>query len=224
MNFRTIFPIGTPNMTLDPTTLDFESDNQCEIVTEAFERYREILLMEKGEPTTVKKSDRRPVQQPNRVDRNFTTLQVIVQQNGTCERYPYLGMNESYELAVYENGTGVLTAPSIWGVLRGLETFSQLTFVEMNDNGNVLKIRTALIDDWPRFAHRGLLLDTSRHYLSTTVIKKNLDIMAHAKYNVFHWHIVDDQSFPYVSDVYPKLSGKGAYSKRHVYTKEVRIC
>jgi len=83
-----------------------------------------------------------------------------------------------------------------------------------------LKIRTAFIDDWPRFAHRGMLLDTSRHFLSTNVIKKNLDVMAHTKYNVFHWHIVDDQSFPYVSDVYPDLSGKGAFSPRHTYSKQ----
>lgn len=223
--------MGTNNLTVDPMNLEMTTDSQCDIIVEALERYRGILLTEKGKPSmgSFKKLDvlaRRKAGtwvdiHIGASDANLTSLHVSV-EGGSCERYPYLDMKESYVLAVFENGTALIKSPSVWGALRGLESFSQLTFIPPSAKGNVLKIRTALIEDYPRFPHRGLLLDTSRHYLSTTVIKKNLDIMAHAKYNVFHWHIVDDQSFPYVSDVYPNLSGKGAYSPRHLYTKEVR--
>ncbi|XP_037074640.1 beta-hexosaminidase subunit beta-like [Pollicipes pollicipes] len=130
-------------------------------------------------------------------------------------------MDETYRVDVdaADSGTGVafVTADSLWGVLRGLETFTQLMF--SNGEGG-LYIRQASIADRPRYSHRGVLLDTSRHYFRISTIKDFLDAMAMNKFNVFHWHIVDDQSFPFVSIKYPALAEGGAYSEDMVYTVE----
>ena len=49
---------------------------------------------------------------------------------------------------------------------------------------------------------------------------KQIDVMAYNKFNVFHWHITDDQSFPFESLKYPNLTERGRYSRVHVYKQE----
>lgn len=47
-----------------------------------------------------------------------------------------------------------------------------------------------------------------------------MEAMAYSKLNVLHWHIVDDQSFPFVSNKLPRLAQKGAFSAEEIYTPE----
>uniref|UniRef100_A0A914EA23 Beta-hexosaminidase A n=1 Tax=Acrobeloides nanus TaxID=290746 RepID=A0A914EA23_9BILA len=63
------------------------------------------------------------------------------------------------------------------------------------------------------------MIDSSRHFLSVSILKRNLDLMAQNKMNVFHWHLTDSEAFPYESKRFPDLSAKGAYTTKHVYTQ-----
>ncbi|CAH0551394.1 unnamed protein product [Brassicogethes aeneus] len=132
-----------------------------------------------------------------------------VNLTGSCkgDELPYFNMDESYEIEISKQRVE-LKSPSIWGILRGMESFSQLIYASED---LTLKVNFTTISDRPKYSHRGLLLDTSRHFISVKKILETLDAMAYNKLNVFHWHIVDDQSFPYKSVKFPKMSDKGAY-------------
>ena len=56
------------------------------------------------------------------------------------------------------------------------------------------------------------------HFFPLRTVTRVIDAMAYAKLNVFQWHVVDGQSFPLQSELYPQLSAKGAYCDRCVYS------
>ncbi|WP_226983160.1 beta-N-acetylhexosaminidase [Vibrio navarrensis] len=128
---------------------------------------------------------------------------------------PNLGWDESYHLHAAE-GQVVIRAPQPVGALHALETFLQL--IESDALGYYLPALS--ITDAPRFGWRGVTYDTARRYIELPVILRQLDAMAAAKLNVFHWHFWDDQGIRIQFESYPKLwqqSADGyAYSKAEV--------
>ena len=65
-----------------------------------------------------------------------------------------------------------------------METFSQLVY-STKVFGEEVKyiVNGTMLMDWPRFTHRGVLIDTSRHYIAKSVIMENIDLMEMNKYN-----------------------------------------
>ncbi|XP_045156507.2 beta-hexosaminidase subunit beta-like isoform X2 [Mercenaria mercenaria] len=212
--------ISETQLTVDQATFKFEfSETEvCSILEEAFVRYFKIIFGSYS--TSLKfsswKTLRSNIGSRSRYSGTVSALQVV----SPCidNIYPSLTSDESYTLEISEKGVATLKASEVWGALRGLETFSQLIY---QDGLGTFVLNATSIEDAPRFQHRGLLLDTSRHFLSLDVLKENLDVMSQNKLNVFHWHIVDDQAFPYESSTFPDMSMKGAYNAfTHVYTQE----
>merc|ERR1739838_183994 len=179
----------------------------CDVITEGLRRYEKLIKrsMNNGDKIHFRASD----------DSTLRTLNVEL-GTSKCENLPTEDMNEAYTLDV--GAVPLLYAESVWGVLRGLETFSQLLW---ETETNEVMINETHIVDAPRFSFRGIMIDTSRHYLPVRVIHKVMEGMEYNKMNVLHWHIVDDQSFPFVSKTFPNLHKKGAYDpSTHIYTGE----
>ena len=131
------------------------------------------------------------------------TLAIDCRERGSD--YPTLGDDESYELEV-STAAARLQAHTVTGVLRGLETLLQL----IGPGPDGWRVPAVKIEDQPRFAWRGLMLDVARHWMPIAVVERNLDGMAAVKLNVFHWHLSDDQGFRIESKRYPRLHQNGS--------------
>jgi hexosaminidase len=106
-----------------------------------------------------------------------------------------------------------IASTSIAGLYYGLQTLSQV--IPAASNGSS-EFREFSINDAPRFPYRGFHLDCGRHMLPVEFIKKYIDLMAHYKYNKFHWHLTEDQGWRIPINKYPKLAEVAAYRNETV--------
>jgi hexosaminidase len=91
---------------------------------------------------------------------------------------------------------------------RGL-LYAAVTLWQLSTSGDT--VPALRIVDSPRFAWRGLLLDSARHYQSPEFILQFIDWMALHKLNVLHWHLTDDQAWRLEIKQYPRLTSVGAW-------------
>jgi hexosaminidase len=131
---------------------------------------------------------------------------------------PGLG-REGYELAVTPTGIR-LTAPEPAGVFYGLQTLRQLLPPNRERAGfrfaanlpaATRTLPACTIRDQPRFGWRGMMLDVSRSFFTKDYVKRYIDLMARYKFNVFHWHLTDDQGWRIEIKSLPRLTQVGAW-------------
>ena len=144
-------------------------------------------------------------------DESKATL--VIQCGGAGNAIPSLNEDESYRLEITDQQAR-LSAPTVVGALRGLETFLQL----LRGDREGFYLPGIRIQDQPRFPWRGLLIDVARHFETMEVLKRNLDAMAAVKLNVFHWHLTEDQGFRVESKKFSKLHQLG--SDGNYYTQD----
>ncbi len=124
---------------------------------------------------------------------------------------------EAYSLSVTKKII-TIKAGSEAGWFYGIQTLMQLAppeiFSQTKTSPKLWDIPCVEINDAPRFAYRGHMLDVCRHIFPVSFLKKYIDLMAMHKINRFHWHLTDDQGWRIEIKKYPKLTEVGSIRKK----------
>ncbi|RHU22071.1 beta-N-acetylhexosaminidase [Parabacteroides sp. TM07-1AC] len=120
---------------------------------------------------------------------------------------------EGYRLTVTPEGIE-LAGASEAGVFYGIQTLRKS--IPAVAEGMNIELPSVTINDYPRFAYRGMHLDVSRHFFTVDSIKKYIDILALHNMNTFHWHLTDDQGWRIEIKKYPELTKIGSQRKQTV--------
>lgn len=113
---------------------------------------------------------------------------------------------EAYTIMVDKKGV-TIAGSTPKGVFYGVQTLRKSLPV---GTATVVRLPSVKISDSPRFVHRGMMLDCSRHFFPLEFVKRYIDLIAMHNMNVFHWHLSDDQGWRIEIKKYPELTIKGS--------------
>ena len=132
---------------------------------------------------------------------------------------------EGYVLDVRPNAV-VARAPEPAGLFYAIQTIRQLLpadiFRDAPSGRRDWPMPSAHIEDVPRFAWRGALLDSARHFMPKAFVKKYIDLLALHKLNTFQWHLTDDQGWRIEIKRYPRLTEVGAWRRETLVGRYIR--
>jgi len=122
--------------------------------------------------------------------------------------------DEGYTLSVTRQKI-VIRANKPAGLLYGVQTLFQLLppHIESGQREENVSWQVPLVEitDYPRAGWRGLMLDVARHFFTVDEVKQYIDNMVKYKYNMFHWHLTDDEGWRIEIKNLPKLTEVGAW-------------
>lgn len=116
---------------------------------------------------------------------------------------PQFAVEEAYKLVVGKKGIDIFAASGT-GVFRARTSLRMMV-----DKDSSLAYCSIL--DYPRFRHRGLMLDISRNFRDKDFILKQLDVMSMLKMSTLHLHLTDDAGWRVQIDAFPELTRKSAW-------------
>ncbi len=125
---------------------------------------------------------------------------------------------EGYRLTA--DGSGVtLLGGGAAGAFWGAQTLRQLLGADAYRRaplrpGQRWSVPAVRIEDAPRFAWRGMMLDVARHFLPKDGVLRYIDLLAAHKLNVLHFHLTDDQGWRIEIRRHPRLTEAGAWRER----------
>lgn len=89
--------------------------------------------------------------------------------------------------------------------------------------GKPRELPNAVIEDYPDFGYRGLMIDIARNYQTPQELRRVLDMMAAYGLNIFHFHFSDDEAWRLEIPGLPELTevgsrrGYGKDESEHLY-------
>ncbi|MDG5798894.1 glycoside hydrolase family 20 protein [Marinilabiliaceae bacterium ANBcel2] len=116
--------------------------------------------------------------------------------------------DEGYRLNVSSNKIEI-SANTDNGIFWAVQTIFQI-LPAYRTNADLV-VPGLKVEDYPRFGWRGMMLDESRHFFGEQTVKQFIDLLARYKFNVFHWHLVDDPGWRIEIKQYPNLTETGAW-------------
>ncbi|MGX6741424.1 beta-N-acetylhexosaminidase [Streptomyces peucetius] len=119
--------------------------------------------------------------------------------------------DEGYRLKSAPGGV-TITAHRPAGLFHGVQTLRQLLPASVESDtrqSGPWQVAGGTITDSPRYAHRGAMLDVSRHFLTVDQVKRYIDHLALYKMNKLHLHLSDDQGWRIAIDSWPRLATYG---------------
>lgn len=113
--------------------------------------------------------------------------------------------DEGYRLEIRKTGI-YIDASSEAGRQNALNTLKQIYLLSLKPEASGLSLPVLKIEDSPKFAWRGLMLDCSRTFIPIPDLEKYIDALALYKMNVLHLHLTDDQGWRLEIKAYPELT------------------
>jgi hexosaminidase len=113
---------------------------------------------------------------------------------------------EGYRLVIAPAGVTIVGRGA--GLFYGVQSLLQLLPASPP---TTVALPATIVEDYPRFAYRGMHLDVSRHFFAVDEVRRYIDVMAAYKLNNFHWHLTDDNGWRVEIKRYPRLTQVGAF-------------
>lgn len=189
-----------------------------EIVLEGFQRLRAALNSEHfWTPLEVRDSEDL-VARLNSSDcslAQYSSLQTVHLSVSDLEADLQYNVDESYSLVINRDTEIKIEAATRFGALHALTTLEQL-ILKLEDGSLVIE-QDVMIQDKPLYGHRGISIDTARNFYPVESLLRQINALSMSKMNVFHWHMVDIDSWPIALESLPEMS-RAAFSKKDIYT------
>lgn len=139
--------------------------------------------------------------------KDTSPVTILVNKVGDIEEAS-VNKDEAYRLNIRNNKITIEAITDL-GVYRAIQTLRQLIVAD----SQTPVIRECAITDWPAFRIRGFMHDTGRGFIPFGELKKQIELLARFKINVFHWHLTEDIGWRLESKVFPELTDSSNFER-----------